>query len=247
MKKAGATIFLLSIMCLTHAAEKLFLLAEDGFTDFLKNDFHRLALSVPEKYDSKLSAVPEKDTEPVLMISKKRGSEKYESVSFAVRGNLFFVNDRNPVKDFSPDELKQLLSGTFQRWSRTNVKLRQICYSGPENIMPSKLEKGAVPWVRFTDPAVALQMVAMDVTAVGILPLKDAALKVRGTKMLTVNGVAATPETVMNGSYSGSVRYYLSLRKDAPPEVRKLYEKLNSKQTKLKLMKAGFLPVIEGD
>ena len=247
MKKAGATIFLLSIMCLTHAAEKLFLLAEDGFTDFLKNDFHILALSVPEKYDSKLSAVPEKDTEPVLMISKKRGSEKYESVSFAVRGNLFFVNDRNPVKDFSPDELKQLLSGTFQRWSRTNVKLRQICYSGPERLKPDFQAKDSVMWIRFRTSQLALQMLSDDLTALAIIPFTDAGAIVKKTKVVSVGGVEPTPKNVMNGTYPAATRYFLSIRKDAPAEIRKIYLKLRSKQTKIKLLKAGILPAVEGD
>ena len=92
MKKAGVTIFLLCMVLMTHAAEKLFLLVEDGFNEFLKNDFHRMALSLSQKYDCKLAAVPEKGGIPVLKISKEKDADQYESVLFAVRGYLYFVN-----------------------------------------------------------------------------------------------------------------------------------------------------------
>ena len=246
MKKAGVTIFLLCMVLMTHAAEKLFLLVEDGFHEFLKNDFHRLALSLSRKYDCKLAAVPEKGVAPVLKISKQKESENYNSVLFAVRGYLLFANAGNPVGNLSRAEFKQLMEGTLIRWSKPALKIRQICYYGSEKTVPP-LNKDSVPWVRFSEPPLTLQMVSLDSTAIGILPLTEAVLKVKGTKPLTVDGIAATPQTVMDGTYPASERYYLSIRKDAPLEVWNLYNKLRSKQTKLKLIKAGILPAIKGD
>ena len=173
-------------------------------------------------------------------------ADQYESVLFAVRGYLYFVNVKNPVTDLSRKEVDKLMSGKLRYWSKNAVKISQICYSGSEKTVP-RLESGAIPWVRFADPLLALQMVVLDETAIGILPLPVAAMKVNGTKLLTVAGITATPGTVMAGTYPASVRYYLSIRKDAPPEVRELYKTLRSKQTKQKLMKAGILPAIEGD
>ena len=49
MKKACVTIFLLSLVLLAQASEKLLLLAEDGFHEFLKQDFHRLALTLSNR------------------------------------------------------------------------------------------------------------------------------------------------------------------------------------------------------
>ena len=64
-------------------------------------------------------------------------------------------------------------------------------------------------------------------------------------KLLSVNGVFPTPETVMKGTYPCVKRYYLSVRKDAPAEIRALYEKLKSKEIKETLWKAGILPAVE--
>lgn len=245
MKKACTIIFLLSFALLAQGTEKLFLLAEDGFVEFLKQDFHKLAQSLSYRYDCKLSSKPEPGVKPVLRIGKVKESGDYESVLIAVRGYLFFANDENPVEDLSAAEVKKIFSGTFRRWSRTNVPLRQICYSGSEQLVPVALEV-TTGWIRC--PArIALQMVADDLTALGIIPLTDAALSVKGTKLLTVDGVAATPENVMNGTYPAATKYYLSIRKDAPPEVRKIYQKLSSRQTKNKLLNAGILPVTKGD
>lgn len=247
MKKVGTAIFLLSLALLMQASEKLLLLAEDGFHEFLKQDFHRLALTVSQKYDCKLSSVPEKGVQPVLRISSRKESGNYTSVLFAVRGHLFFVNGTNPVEGLTSEDLKQIFSGSFRKWKRTSVPLRQICYSGDEKIVPKDLAKGSVPWIRFSDPYYALQMVSSDISALGIISLVNADLSVKGTRCLPVDGVAATPQTVMSGTYPGAVRYYLSIRKDAPPEVQEICKKLRSKETKLKLLKAGILPAVEGD
>ena len=247
MKKACLTIFLLSVVLSAFSAEKLFFQIEDGFNEYLKNDFHRLALSLSQKYDIRLSAIQEKGVEPVLKITKEVSDDKkYDTILFAIRGNLFFVNEENPVTDLSLEEMQQILSGTYYSWKKNKARIRQICYTGSEKMVPSNVDK-AVLWVRFKEPYLALQMVSYDATSVGILPLKEAVLKVKGTKLLTVNGVAAIPRTVMDGTYPASVRYYLSIHRNAPAEVRKIYKELRSKQTKLKLLNAGILPVDKGD
>lgn len=247
MKKACVTIFLLSLVLLAQASEKLLLLAEDGFHEFLKQDFHRLALTLSNRYDCKLTSVPEAGVQPVLRISTVKESGNYKSVLFAVRGNLFFVNEKNPVEGLTSADLKQIFSGTFRKWKRTSVPLRQICYCGSSQIVPGNLEKGSVPWVRFPDPGFALQMVAADMTALGIIPLVNADVTAKDTRCLTVDGITATPENVMSGKYPGAKLYYLSVRKDAPREVQEMFQKLRSKQTKFKLLKAGILPAVEGD
>ena len=89
MKKAGVTIFLLMLALFVQASEKLLLLAEDGFAEFLKQDFHRLAICLSQKFDCKLTSIPETGVQPVLRISTVKGSGNYKSVLFAVRGNLF--------------------------------------------------------------------------------------------------------------------------------------------------------------
>ena len=247
MKKAGVTIFLLTLVLFVQASEKLLLLAEDGFAEFLKQDFHRLALRLSRKFECKLTSVPESGVQPVLRISTVKESGIYKSVLFAVRGNLFFVNAENPAESLTSGELQQIFSGTFRKWNRTNVPLKQICYYGSGKIVPSRLEKESVPWVRFPGPDLALRMVAEDMTALGIIPLVNADISVDGTRCLSIDGVTATPESVFSGKYPGAKLYYLSIRNDAPEEIQKLYKKLLSKQTKIKLLNAGILPAVKGD
>ena len=247
MKKAGVTIFLLMLVLFVQASEKLLLLAEDGFAEFLKQDFHRMAIRLSRKFDCKLTSVPESGVQPVLRISTVKESGNYKSVLFAVQGNLFFVNAENPVEDLTSGDLQQIFSGTFRKWNRTSVPLKQICYFRNGKIVLPGLEKESVPWVRFPGPDIALRMVAADMTALGIIPLANADVSVEGTRCLSVDGVAATPESVFSGKYSGAKLYYLSIRNDAPEEVQKLYKKLLSKQTKIKLLKAGILPAVKGD
>jgi hypothetical protein len=247
MKKVSLTIFLLMLALFVQASEKLLLLVEDGFSEFLKQDFHRLAICLSQKFDCKLTSIPETGVQPVLRISTVKESGNYKSVLFAVRGNLFLVNAENPVEGLTSGDLQQIFSGTFRKWNRTSVPLKQICYYGNGKIVPAGLEKGSVPWIRFPGPDLALRMVADDMTALGIIPIVNADVSVDGTRCLPVDGVAATPESVITGKYPGVKLYYLSIRNDAPEEIQKLYKKLLSKQTRIKLLNAGILPVVKGD
>ena len=247
MKKAGIIIFLMAFVFMTNAAEKLFLLAEDGFHEFLKKDFHELAFALSRTYECKLSSIPDPELKPMLRISTVKESGEYESILFALRGMVFYVNGQNPVKTLTSEMLKQITDGTFYKWTRTSVPIRQICYSGKGITPPAVPDKNAPAWVRFPNSDMAVQMVADDITALGIIPLVDAEIAVKGTKVLPVEGIMPTPQTVMSGKYPAAKRYYLSIRKDAPPEVRKLYQKLRSRQIKQKLWNAGILPVPEGD
>ena len=247
MKRAGFTIFLITFALCGYAAEKLFLLAEDGFHEFLKKDFHKIAFSLSHTYDCKLSSIPDPEIKPMLRISTVRENGDYESVLFAVRGTMFFVHEKNPVKSLSSAEVKQIFDGSFRKWTRTGVPIRQVCYSGKGITAPAVLEKDAPVWVRFPDSEMALQMLEDDVRALGIISFVDAEVIVKQTKLLAVDGVLPTPQTVMNGTYPAAKRYYLSIRKNAPAEIRKLYETLRSKKTKQKLWNAGILPAAEGD
>ena len=247
MKKVSLTIFLLTFMLLVQASEKMLLLAEDGFIEYLKQDFHHLALRLFHKYDCKLTSIPEAGVQPVLRISTVKESGNYKSVLFAVQGNLFFVNEENPVEGLTSADLQQVFAGTFRKWNRTSVPIKQICYSKNVNVSPVCLEKSSVPWIRFATPELALQMVAEDMTSLGIIPLSNADVSMEDTRCLPVDGIAPTPENVMSGKYPGAKLYYLSIRKDAPEEVQNFYKKLLSKQTKIKLLNAGILPVVKGD
>ena len=245
--KTGFAIFLLSFAFAAFSAEKLFLLAEDGFNEYLKNDFHALARRLSDRYECKLSSIPEKGVKPVLKIGKVKENGDYESVLFAVRGHLLLVNEENPLRDLSAEDVKNIFAGKFRMWKRTNVPLRQICYSGPERLKPDFQAKDSVMWIRFRTSQLALQMLSDDLTALAIIPFTDAGAIVKKTKVVSVGGVEPTPKNVMNGTYPAATRYFLSIRKDAPAEIRKIYLKLRSKQTKIKLLKAGILPAVEGD
>ena len=245
--KLCAAVFLAGFAFCGFSAEKLFLLAEDGFNEFLKEDFHRLGLNRQKDVECKLSSFPEPGLSPVLRIGKEPVPENCESVLFAVRGYFFFCNEENPVKELTAEETEQVLTGKFLCWKDTRVPLKQICYAGKEDLKRKVPGKGDPAWVRVPDPGLALQMVAEDLTALAVVPLIAAGTTVRGTKLLPVAGVIPTPKTVMNGTYPAVKRYFLSVRKDAPPEIRAVYERLRSKYTRAKLWNAGILPAVEGD
>ena len=238
---------ILAAGCLSGAcaAERLFVLAEDGFSEFLKQDFHKIALSKSAGSECKLSSVPEQGVVPVLQISTAESPECSESVLFALRGDLFYANTENPVNGLTAAEAGQILAGTFRRWSGSEVPLKHICFAGTEKKVFPVQQKDEPLRIIVPDPSLALQLTAEELTSAAVIPLVFAGSRCQGAKLLSVNGVFPTPETVMNGTYPCVKRYYLSVRKDAPAEIRALYEKLKSKEIKETLWKAGILPAVE--
>ena len=245
--KFGMAVFLAVFAFCGFSAEKLFLLAEDGFNEFLKDEFHRLGLNRRDDSECRLSSFPEPGLLPVLRIGKEPVPENCDTVLFAVRGYFFFCNEENPVKELTAEEAEQVLAGTFSLWKDTRVPLKQICFAGMEEWNRKPPRKGDPARVKVPDPGLALQMVADDLTALAVIPLIAAGTTRKGTKLLPVAGISPAPETVMNGRYPAAKRYFLSVRKDAPPEIRAIYEKLRSRETKIKLWNAGILPAAEGD
>ena len=227
------------------AADSLFVLAEDGFSEFLKHDFHKIALTKSSVFECKLSSEPEPGVIPVLQISTAEPPVQSESILFALRGDLFYANTENPVSGLTVAEAGQILAGTFRRWSGTEVPLKHICFAGTEKKSFPVQQKDEPLRIIVPDASLALQLIADEQTSAAVIPLVSAGSRCQGTKLLPVNGVLPTPETVMNGKYPCVKRYYLSIRKDAPAEIFALYEKLKSKEIKELLWKAGILPAVE--
>lgn len=245
MKKAWIAMLLAGCLCCASAAEKLLILAEDGFSEFLKLDVHQLGFSQEFGYDCKLTAIPEPGVEPVLRIGTAEQQKNCETVLFAVRGSLFFANAENPVRSLTLEETKQILAGKFRKWNRTDVRVKQICYCGGDSReLPAK-EKDDPLRIFVPEPMLALHLTAEELTSVTVIPLISGDSRRKGTKLLEVGGVLPTPENVMNGLYPAATRYFLSIRKDAPPEIRAIFEKLRTKQIKETLWNAGILPAVE--
>ena len=129
MKKVSLTIFLLTFVLLVQASEKMILLAEDGFIEYLKQDFHHLALRLFHKYDCKLTSIPEAGVQPVLRISTVKESGNYKSVLFAVQGNLFFVNEENPVEGLTSADLQQIFAGNLEKRMQLHRKRSHLQYA----------------------------------------------------------------------------------------------------------------------
>ena len=246
MLKFLPVAFICGLMLAVSASEKILVVAEDGFAEYLKTDIHRIGLENSRSGVSfQMSSFPVQDTAPVLRIGKDPCRGDYENVLFAIRGYLFFANGENPVSGLTSGEADLILSGGFWKWSDTLVPLKQICFGGRERFSRNNAGKKDPPWIWINDPELALQIVSEDLTALGVIPLVSAGVVCKKTKLLPVDGVIPSPETVTDGSYPAVKRYYLSIRKDAPESIRKIYNRLQTKQIKEKLWNAGILPAVE--
>ena len=144
-------------------------------------------------------------------------------VSYAIDGVAVIVNKENPLTDISMAELKDLYSGTAAAWKdgRPAVLFNRNADSGTREVF-HELVLGKDG--KFTDKA-AVKHDGLLVGSVSKIPSAVAYLSVAevdesAVKVLTVNGIKPTAETLRNKSYPLSRTATLATKGEASGDVK---------------------------
>jgi phosphate transport system substrate-binding protein len=150
-----------------------------------------------------------------------------KSFAFALDGVATTVHPENPVNDLSPQQVRDVFAGSITNWKDVGGREASIHLfsrdeaSGTREVFWEKLlKKGPVATTAIIVPSNGAMKVAVsqDKDAIGYVGIGHLD---QGLKAIKLEGVAATQENAMNGSY---------------PVVRKLY--MNTKGEPSKLTKA---------
>lgn len=176
-----------------------------------------------------------------LAYAKEKGVE-LELVPIGSDAFVFIVNANNPVSDITIDQIKGIYSGKITNWRELGGKnvpiaaMRRNKNSGSQTALEKIM--GDTP-------------IKPDYTALFGSPIGfsfryyvTGMLAEGGVKILTINGVAPTIETIADGSYPVSGNIYAVYRKGETNEnVYKAVDFMLSPEGQKIVEKSGYIPI----
>jgi len=174
------------------------------------------------------------------------------NVEIAKDGLVLIVNPRNPIQDLTSDQIRDIYAATITDWSQlggSKSKINIIAReegSGTRSAFAELLmdEEEITPKAIVQDSNGAVrQLVADDPNAIGFISL---GLVTDEVKALHLDGIEATRENIMNGSYKLS-RQFLFVTDGEPTGLNREFIDftLSSEGQKL-LSNEGLIPSEEG-
>ncbi len=176
-----------------------------------------------------------------LAYAKEKGVE-LELVPIGSDAFVFIVNANNPVSDITIDQIKGIYSGKITNWRELGGKnvpiaaMRRNKNSGSQTALEKIM--GDIP-------------IKPDYTALFGSPIGfsfryyvTGMLAEGGVKILTINGVAPTTETIADGTYPVSGNLYAVYRKGETNEnVYKAVDFMLSPEGQKIVEKSGYIPL----
>lgn len=176
-----------------------------------------------------------------LAYAKEKGVE-LELVPIGSDAFVFIVNANNPVSDITIDQIKGIYSGKITNWRELGGKnvpiaaMRRNKNSGSQTALEKIM--GDTP-------------IKPDYTALFGSPIGfsfryyvTGMLAEGGVKILTINGVAPTTETIADGSYPIAGNIYAIYRKGETNEnVQKAIDFMLSPEGQKIVEKSGYIPL----
>lgn len=160
----------------------------------------------------------------------------FEFIPVAWDALVFIVNKSNPLSNIKPDDVRLIYEGKITNWKQLGgLDLNVTSFiSTPQGmggigealgkmILNGKLpEKQSNSSMQASSVAIWEQMV--EKTPEGFASTGFGSARKRKVKILKVNGVMPTKENIISGVYPFKRQLYLTIKRDARPEVRKFID-----------------------
>ena len=202
---------------------------------------------------------------PQSILAKAASQGKELDTTLVVKDAfVFYVNADNPVDNLSLEQIKQIYGGKTTDWKDIGSKKKGVI----EAFQRSKDSENQSVFRKITEDCPLMEPPTMEQHAAGgavIHPVADyrnspnaigysyrsqAAdlLLKKKIKLLSIDGVAPTPENILNGTYPYVAEYYMVTVKDGRSEevernIKALREFIFSPQGKELAEKCGLIPM----
>lgn len=172
---------------------------------------------------------------------------------------VFLINDKNPVESLTHDEIVGIYSGKITNWSQVGgddldiVAYQRVENSGSQVMMKAQVMRD----VEMADAPKEFRTSEMGELVDAIASYRNTANAIgysvyyyidnmymkQGIKLLKVNGVAPTNETIANGDYPYCQPFYAVIRSDAAEDspARQLFDWLATPEGRQLVEDAGYV------
>ncbi len=174
---------------------------------------------------------------------------------------VFLVNKQNKTDGIKTSELQQIYTGDITNWNEVGGENKKIkafqrnATSGSQTLMNKLVMKGR----EMADAPVEYVIEGMEGLVESIAAYDNAGDAIGynvyyyvsqmkndvNIKLLSIDGVAPSSESIGNGSYPFTNDFYVAIRKDEPAgsPTRILYEWLQGDQARTLMVNEGYVPV----
>ena len=185
------------------------------------------------------TAAPSEDQ---MKYAQEKGVE-IALVPIGLEGFVFFVNAENPVDTLTTEQIRSIYSGSIRNWSEVGGPKRpinpvtRIAGSGSQSVMDRFM--GQLPFGKKDLSTLAGASIGYSFRFYfqGIV---DNA----GVKMLKVNGVEPSVDSIRSGEYPLISEFYVAYRKnDTDPAVLSLVDWILSEDGQRLIEASGYVPI----
>lgn len=198
-------------------------------------------------------------SEDAFQAAKDAGVE-LETAEIGMDALVFLVNEGNPVQSLTHEQLVDIYTGKITNWSEVGGEDRDIvAYQRVENSGSQvMMEKQCMQGVEMMDAPVERRPSEMGELVDEIASYRNTADAIgysvyyyavnmymqSGVKLLSVNDVAPTNETIASSAYPFTQQFYAVIRADEPADspARLLYNWLTTDEGRDLIAGAGYVP-----
>ncbi len=205
-----------------------------------------------DKVDIFFGAYPSKEQ---LALAKEYG-EELEMTKIGQEAFVFFVEEDNPITNLTSEQIKAIYHGDITNWKEVGGKDEEIiAFQRPSNSGSQTMMEYFMGDVTLAEPKtyeIIDSMVGV-IDEVAQYANEDGALgysfryfieglnQEKNVRLLSIDGVAPTLESIEDGSYPLTVGLYVITHKDdANPNVKKLVEYILSDEGQEFVHKSGY-------
>ena len=165
------------------------------------------------------------------VLSELEEGDRWLLTPFATDALVFVVNQDNPVDSLTPDEIQRIYTGEITNWSQVGGQDLDIVafQRNPEAGSQTMFEKLVMDGLELMDPPETWVSDSMLGLLEGVRSYDNSPHDMemaQGLKVLKVDGVEPSPESIREGEYPFLNPYYAAIAKDAPQDspTRILYD-----------------------
>ncbi len=183
----------------------------------------------------------------------KAGEDGLETITVALDGIAVIVNEDCGVSDLTMQQVSDIFTGKITNWSEVGGNDLEISCVGRENGSGTRdgfesitgTTDKCVLGQELTSTGAVITAVASSKNAIGYASLSSVEGQ-EGIKALTINGVACSEETVLDGSYEiqRPFNFVLNKDKERSAQVEAFIEFATSADASNLIRKAGAVPLV---
>ena len=178
---------------------------------------------------------------------------------------VFLVNESNPVPSLTHEQLTDIYAGKITNWAEVGgddldiVAYQRVENSGSQVMMRAQVMKD----IEMMDAPTELRTAEMGELVDAIAAYRNTANAIgysvyyyidnmymqAGVRLMPINGVAPTNETIANGEYPYRQPFYAVIRADEPADspARRLYDWLATEEGRQLVEDAGYVAIPAGE